>query len=319
MCAMRSVLVTGATGFVGSHLCDALLAMGVEVYAIDDLCTGRLSNLEQSLASSRLHFLEHDVALGIPAAMCLSFDWICHLASPASPPVYQRMPVHTLKVNTLGTMHVLEHAKSTGAKVLLASTSEVYGDPLQHPQCESYWGNVNPIGLRSCYDEGKRAAESLCVAYQREYGVQTQIIRIFNTYGPRMSMDDGRVISNFMIQCLHGKPLSLYGDGQQTRSFLYIGDLIEAIIRLLQLEHCCPPMNIGNPMECTITELAATVATIAGVPFRVSQDALPADDPRKRCPDISLAQRELQWTPTVNLSQGLRLTYEYFRQEMGKA
>jgi len=314
------ILVTGAAGFLGSHLCDRLLAEGHEVVGMDNFLTGDPQNLAHLADHPHFSFIRHDVTqfVFVPGKV----DAVLHFASPASPnrnsPYgYPNLPIQTLKVGAMGTHHALGVAKAHNARFLMASTSEVYGDPEVHPQPESYWGKVNPIGERSVYDEAKRYAEAMTMAYHRYHGVDTRIVRIFNTYGPRMRLDDGRVIPNFIKQALQGKPLTVYGDGSQTRSFCYVDDLIEGIYRLLLSdEH--EPVNIGNPDEFTILELAETVNRIlgneAGIVFM--EDARDRDDPQRRCPDISRARERLQWAPQVNLETGLKHTIEDFRQRL---
>jgi UDP-glucuronate decarboxylase len=308
---LADAVVTGAAGFLGSHLVDRLLADGVAVIAVDNLSTGRLSNLRDAAKFHRFRLRRLDLARArtLPRA-----ERYFHLASPAAPPVYQRDPVGTLLVNAEGTHRVLEAARRADARVLLASTSEVYGDPEVHPQVESYWGHVNPVGLRSCYDEGKRYGEALAVAYRRHYDLDVRIARIFNTYGPRMDPKDGRVVSNFIVQGLRGQPFTLYGSGTQTRSFCYVADMVEGVARLMEAEREVPtPMNLGNPREFTMRETAQLVARILGVPVRFERRALPADDPRQRSPDIHLARKYLHWSPQIPLEAGLARTVEYFR------
>ena len=299
----KKILVTGGAGFIGSHLCKALLSRKIEVYVIDNLSTGSLTNIEEFIDDTNFHFVQADLCDGI--LFNESFDWICHLASPASPDAYRREPIATLRVNTEGTRLVLEYARQCNAKVLFASTSEVYGDPKMHPQKEDYWGNVNCYGERSCYDEGKRCAEALCYAYAQTYGVRIQIIRIFNTYGPRMQATDGRVICNFLEQISQGKTLSIYGNGEQTRCFQYIDDLLAAIMRILSMEVCTSPMNIGNPEECSILELAKLLCELTSSDLELKYFSMPLDDPSRRCPDISFAQQALGWSPRVSLREGL--------------
>lgn len=300
---LKKVLITGGAGFIGSHLCEALLSAAVEVYVVDNLSTGSWGNIESFLPSASFHFVQADICDGIPFNE--AFDWICHFASPASPDAYRQDPIGTIRVNTEGTRLVLEYALHCHAKVLLASTSEVYGDPEVHPQRENYWGHVNPYGERACYDESKRCAEALCYAYTQSYGLQVQIIRIFNTYGPRMQSTDGRVICNFLEQITRGEALSIYGSGGQTRSFQYIDDLISAIMLILSRETCVSPMNIGNPEECSIMELARLLCELTGSALDFKYQPMPLDDPSRRCPDISLAQETLGWKPQVSLRDGL--------------
>ncbi|WP_419164821.1 UDP-glucuronic acid decarboxylase family protein [Candidatus Palauibacter sp.] len=305
------LVVTGAAGFLGSHLTDRLLAEGHTVLGIDNLITGRRENLSHLEDDPRFRLLERDVSEHLEIEDEL--DGIFHLASPASPVDYLRFPIQTLKAGALGTHNTLGLAKARGARLLLASTSEVYGDPLVHPQPESYWGHVNPIGPRGVYDEAKRFAEAITMAYHRAHGVDTRIVRIFNTYGPRMRPDDGRVVSNFIVQALRGEPLTIYGDGSQSRSFCYVSDLVEGIWRLFNAElHA--PLNLGNPGEYTIRALAELVVAATGSASPLEARPLPTDDPRVRRPDISLASAELGWTPRIPLEVGLRRTVAYFQR-----
>jgi UDP-glucuronate decarboxylase len=310
-------VVTGGGGFVGSHLVDKLLASGSRVVVVDNFVTGRLSNLRGALATGRCELLSQDLtdAPELPAAR-----GIFHLASPASPPGYQARPIETLWVNAAGTRTVLEAARRSPCPVVLASTSEVYGDPEVHPQVETYWGSVNPVGVRSCYDEGKRFAEALSMAYRRAHHVDVRIARIFNTYGPRMDPDDGRVVSNFVTQALEGRPLTVYGTGSQTRSFCFVSDLVRGLVALMAVDGIPDggPVNLGNPTETTVHELARLVAEIAGVRLETRASESPADDPRRRCPDIGRAERYLGWTPEVPLRDGLRATLDSFRLELGR-
>jgi len=309
---MTRILVTGAAGFLGSHLTDRLLADGHHVLGIDNCSTGSVQNIRHLRNEPRFTFEERDI--------CKSFDpgyvdYVFNLASPASPPGYLRLALETLRVGSVGTETTLEIAHKYNAGFLHASTSECYGDPMEHPQSESYWGNVNPIGLRSVYDESKRFSEALTMAYHRYRGVNTHLVRIFNTYGPRLHPNDGRVISNFMMQALRGEPLTVYGEGQQTRSFCYVSDLIEGIVRLARSdEHF--PTNIGNPTEFTILESAQTVLEVTGSSSSIQYEPLPEDDPTRRRPDISKARRLLSWEPKVSLREGLRLSLDYFRQRL---
>jgi UDP-glucuronate decarboxylase len=305
---MQIHLVTGGAGFLGSHLIDRLMEAGDEVICLDNYFTGRKSNIARWIGHPRFELIRHDVTEPIK----LEVDRIWHLACPASPIHYQFNPVKTAKTSFLGTYNMLGLARRVGARLLLASTSEVYGDPEVHPQPESYWGSVNPIGVRSCYDEGKRIAETLCFDYQRMNGVEVRVARIFNTYGPRMLLDDGRVVSNFIVQALRGKPLTLYGDGSQTRSFCYVSDLIEGLIRLMNGEHS-GPINLGNPDEFTIRELAQLVRMRINPDLRLEEKPLPQDDPQQRQPSIELARQQLDWQPTVSLEQGLAPTIDSFR------
>jgi dTDP-glucose 4,6-dehydratase len=302
-------LVTGGAGFLGSHLCDALLAEGYSVVAVDNLLTGRRANLHHLRNEPRFEFRELDINESFD---CGPVDYVFHFASPASPVDYMAHGVETLKVGSLGTIHALEVARRHNAKYLVSSTSECYGDPLQHPQKETYWGNVNPIGPRSVYDEAKRFTEAVTMAYHRYYKVDTRISRIFNTYGPRMQLNDGRVIPNFMKQALQGEPLTVYGDGSQTRSFCYVSDEIDGFIRLSKAsEHL--PVNIGNPVEFTILECALKVIEVTGSSSSIQYEPLPTDDPKQRQPDITKARTLLGWEPKVDLTAGLRLSLDYFR------
>jgi dTDP-glucose 4,6-dehydratase len=306
----RRALVTGGAGFLGSHLCDALLGEGYSVAAADNLLTGRLPNIEHLRNDSRFEFLEHDVCSPIP---CGAVDYVFHFASPASPVDYAAHGIETLRVGSYGTFEALELARRHAAKFMMASTSECYGDPLEHPQTETYWGNVNPIGPRSVYDEAKRFSEAVTMAYHRYYQVDTRILRIFNTYGPRMQTSDGRVIPNFMRQALRGEKLTVYGDGSQTRSFCYVSDEIDGIVRLSRSsEH--DPVNIGNPNEFTILECAQRVIAVSGSASTIQYEPLPQDDPKQRRPDISKARRLLGWDPRIHLESGLRLSLDYFRK-----
>ena len=303
-------LVTGGAGFLGSHLCDALLAEGYSVIAVDNLLTGRLSNLDHLRDEAQFEFRNIDINAPFD---CGPVDFIFHFASPASPVDYMEHGIETLQVGSLGTFHALEIARKYNAKYLVSSTSECYGDPLEHPQTETYWGHVNPIGPRSVYDEAKRFTEAVTMAYHRYYKVDTRISRIFNTYGPRMQINDGRVVPNFMKQALNGEDLTVYGDGSQTRSFCYVSDEIEGFIRLSKSdEHL--PVNIGNPTEFTILECAQCVLAVTGSKSKIRYEALPQDDPKQRRPDISKAKRLLQWEPKINLETGLRLSLDYFKK-----
>jgi len=303
------ILVTGGAGFIGSHLCERLLKEGNEVLCLDNFFTGRRENIIHLLDNPRFELIRHDVTEPI----LLEVDQIYNLACPASPVHYQYNPVKTVKTSVMGTINMLGLAKRVRARILQASTSEVYGDPLIHPQTEDYWGNVNPIGLRSCYDEGKRLAETLMTDYHRQNKVDIRIARIFNTYGPRMLEDDGRVVSNFIVQALRGQSLTLYGEGQQTRSFCYVDDLLEGLIRLMNADGIHDPVNLGNPGEFTIKQLAEEVIKTCESKSGFTYLPLPADDPRQRKPDISRAQALLGWNPTIPLQDGLRRTVEDFR------
>lgn len=306
------ILVTGGAGFVGSHLIDRLLEQGHEVLCLDNLFTGRKENITHHLGNPKFEFIRHDIIEPI----LLEVDQIYNLACPASPVHYQHNPVKTIKTSVMGTLNMLGLAKRVKARILQASTSEVYGDPHVHPQEESYWGHVNPIGTRSCYDEGKRVAETLMFDYHRQSNVDIRIIRIFNTYGPRMLEDDGRVVSNFIVQALRGEPLTVYGQGQQTRSFCYVSDLVEGMMRLMNGEHI-GPINIGNPGEFTILELAQKVKAMTGSSSEIVYNPLPLDDPKQRRPDITKAQTLLDWNPGIALEVGLDRTIGDFAQRMG--
>lgn len=304
------VLVTGGAGFIGSHLCELLVEEGCHVYCLDNLCTGSMDNLEGLRGHPRFKFILADVT----EPLTLQVDAVAHLASPASPVDYQRMPVETMLANSMGTYQVLEVSRKNGARFLLASTSEVYGDPLQVPQNEEYTGNVNPVGPRACYDESKRFAEALTFTYRRLYGLETVILRIFNTYGPRMRREDGRVVPNFIQQALAGEPLTVYGDGSQTRSFCYIDDLVEGIYAALRSERAVGQViNLGNDREMTVLELAQHVKEMLGSPSEITFLTLPQDDPRRRRPDLSRARELLGWGPSTGLEEGLRRTVEWFR------
>lgn len=305
----RRILVTGGAGFVGSHLCDALLANGHEVLCVDNFYTGQKANIAHLFADPLFELVRHDVTF----PLYLEVDEIYHLACPAAPIHYQRDPVQTLKTSVHGSINVLGLAKRLKARVLQASTSEVYGDPEIHPQPESYWGNVNPIGVRSCYDEGKRAAETLFFDYHRQHGLEVKVARIFNTYGPRMHVNDGRVVSNFILQALLGEPITLYGEGEQTRSFCYVDDLVAGLVALMESPpEFCGPVNLGNPNEMTIRELAEAIIEITGSASKLVHKPLPSDDPKKRRPDITLARETLGWSPGVALRDGLEKTIAYF-------
>jgi dTDP-glucose 4,6-dehydratase len=308
-------LVTGGAGFLGSHLCDALLAEGYSVVAVDNLLTGRPENLKHLSNESRFEFRELDICDPFD---CGKVDYVFHFASPASPVDYSVHGIATLKVGSLGTFNALEMARKYSAKYLISSTSECYGDPLEHPQKETYWGNVNPIGPRSVYDESKRFSEAVTVAYRRYHKVDTRIVRIFNTYGPRMQLNDGRVVPNFMKQALRGEDLTVYGDGRQTRSFCYVSDEIDGFIRLAKSGEP-GPINIGNPREFTILECAQIVLAVTGSKSRIVYEPLPQDDPKQRCPDITKARQLLAWEPTVQLEEGLKLSLEYFRNAVERS
>ena len=310
---MSTALVTGGAGFVGSHLCDRLLADGHTVVALDDLSTGSRENIAHLMGRKDFRFVLQDVTTPFE----IHADWIFHLACPASPVHYQRNPIKTVVTNVVGTLNGLSLASRIGARFLLASTSEVYGDPDVHPQTEEYRGNVNPIGPRACYDEGKRCAETLCFDHYREAGVDIRVARIFNTYGPRMAVNDGRVVSNFVVQALRGEDITLYGDGQQTRSFCYVSDLVEGLYKLMKGNEI-GPVNIGNPGEFTIAELAQQVLELTGAKSKLVKRPLPADDPKQRRPDISKAKAKLGYEPKVPLSEGLKPTLEYFRAALAR-
>jgi len=309
------ILVTGGAGFIGSHLCERLLSEGHDVICLDNFFTGRKENIAHLLDDHRFELIRHDVTEPI----LLEVDQIYNLACPASPIHYQYNPIKTVKTNVMGTINMLGLAKRVRARILQASTSEVYGDPVVHPQTEDYWGNVNCIGLRSCYDEGKRVAETLMMDYHRQGHVDTRIVRIFNTYGERMLENDGRVVSNFVVQALKGEELTIYGDGNQTRSFCYVSDLVDGITRLMaaEAEDIHMPVNIGNPGEFTMNELAEKVGEILGKPIKVKHLPLPTDDPKQRKPNIERAQKLLGWKPTIPLAEGLKKTIDYFSEIVG--
>lgn len=308
----QKILITGAAGFIGSHLCDRFLREGFQVIGMDNLLTGSLNNIQHLFKLKEFEFYHHDVSrfVHVPGTL----DYILHFASPASPIDYLKMPIQTLKVGSLGTHNLLGLAKEKRARILIASTSEVYGDPLEHPQTEQYWGNVNPIGPRGVYDEAKRFQEAITMAYHRYHGLETRIVRIFNTYGPRMRVDDGRVLPAFFKQAIRGESLSIFGDGSQTRSFCYVDDLVEGIYRLLMSDYALP-VNLGNPQEITIREFAEEIHALVNNPqAQISYHPLPVDDPKQRRPDISLAKNLLQWEPKVDRKEGLKMTYEYFKE-----
>ena len=309
-------LVTGGAGFIGSHLCERLLADDLEVICVDNLITGRRQNVAGLLEDPGFTYLHHDVVEPLPPLPRL--DQIYHLASPASPPAYQHYPVETLRVNSEGTRHLLELAAAHGARLLYASTSEVYGDPLEHPQCEEYRGNVSTVGPRSMYDEAKRYGEALTITFAQAHGVETRIVRIFNTYGPRMDPSDGRVVSNFIVQALRGGPLTVYGDGSQTRSFQYVDDLIDGMVRLMASAHRSP-LNIGNPSEYSVLQLARLIQEMTGTTAPIEFRPLPGDDPKQRRPDITLATTVLKWQPRVPVTVGLASTIDYFHEQLGVA
>ncbi len=310
---MKRVLVTGGSGFIGSHLCERLLKEGNDVICLDNFFTGQKQNVAHLIGSPYFELVRHDVIQPYYAEV----DEIYNLACPASPVHYQYNPIKTVKTSVMGAINMLGLAKRIKAKILQASTSEVYGDPKVHPQQEAYWGNVNPIGLRSCYDEGKRCAETLFMDYHRQNGVKIKIVRIFNTYGPRMFMNDGRVVSNFVVQALKNEDITIYGDGSQTRSFQYVDDLVEGMLRLMATpDDFTGPVNIGNPGEFTIKELAEKVIALTGSRSKLVYRPLPSDDPTQRKPDITLARERLQWSPEVQLEEGLKKTIAYFEEEL---
>jgi dTDP-glucose 4,6-dehydratase len=307
---MKRVLITGAAGFLGSHLCERFIKDGYHVIGMDNLITGRLKNIEHLFALPNFEFHHHDVSkfIHIPGQL----DYILHFASPASPIDYLKIPIQTLKVGSLGIHNCLGLAKAKGARLMIASTSEVYGDPSVHPQPESYWGNVNPVGPRGVYDEAKRFQEAITMAYHTYHGLETRIVRIFNTYGPRMRLNDGRVLPAFIGQALRGEDLTIFGDGSQTRSFCYVDDLIEGIVRLLHSD-CADPVNIGNPDEITISQFAEEITALTGTNQKVIYKDLPVDDPKQRQPDITKARALLDWQPKIDRKEGLKRTYAYFR------
>jgi len=307
---MKTILVTGGTGFIGSNLCEKLLELGNYVICVDNNFTGSLENISHLRSNTNFEFIRHDVT----HPLFIEVDQIYHLACPASPKDYQYDSIKTIKTNVMGTLNMLGLARRTKASILITSTSEVYGDPKISPQHEDYWGNVNPIGIRSCYDEGKRLAETLMMEYHRNYNVDTRIVRIFNTYGPRLNKDDGRVVSNFVVQALEGKPLTIYGDGSQTRSFCYIDDQVDGLIKTMASDYHLP-INIGNPNELTINEIGEIVLKLTGSDSKMVYMDLPQDDPMRRNPDITKAREILGWEPKVGLEEGLKKTIEYFRKK----
>lgn len=317
MAHAKRVLITGGAGFLGTSLCELLLEAGHTVICLDNFQTGCKENVQHLLVRPQFELIRHDITQPV----WLEVDWIFNLACPASPVHYQQNPIKTIKTSVIGTLNLLGLAKRVGARIFQASTSEVYGDPEQHPQTESYWGHVNPIGTRACYDEGKRCAEALCMDYHRRHGLDTRIVRIFNCYGPRMALDDGRVVSNFIAQALTGQPLTIYGDGQQTRSFCYVDDMIAGFLRLMQYEgdDCHEPHNIGNPAEFTIKQLAQIVQEAVGQQVVLAHRPLPADDPKQRRPNIERARRNLLWEPKISLHDGVTRTAAAFRRRLGKA
>lgn len=309
------ILVTGGAGFLGSHLCERLVSEGHEVVCLDNFFTGTRENVSKLLVHPRFELHRHDVQ----APLTMEVDQIYHLACPASPVHYQRNPVRTIRTSVEGTLNMLDVARECGARMMISSTSEVYGDPAVHPQNEEYWGNVNPIGPRACYDEGKRCAEALAVSYASQYGTQVRIARIFNTYGPRLHQADGRVVSNFIVQALRSEPITVYGEGTQTRSFCFVSDLIEGFLRLMSSDHGAAPVNLGNPRESTMIELAESIIRLTASRSRIEHRPLPKDDPIRRRPDINRAKSLLDWEPKVSLEDGLRATIEYFRERLSRA
>jgi len=310
---MNRILVTGGAGFLGSHLCQLLLGRGSDVVCIDNFFSGHKDNIRPFIAHPYFELIRHDVI----HPLFIEIDRIYHLACPASPIHYQQNPIKTVKTNVMGTINMLGLAKRIKSRILLTSTSEVYGDAQVHPQTESYWGNVNPIGVRSCYDEGKRVAETLMMDYHRQNRVDVRIVRIFNTYGPRMAINDGRVVSNFIVQALRNEPLTIYGDGSQTRSFCYVSDLIEGLCRMMDAEGLTGPLNLGNPGEFTISELAEKIIRLTQSRSKITHKPRPSDDPLHRRPDISLAREKLGWEPKVSLEEGLAQTIDYFKERLG--
>jgi len=306
----QTILVTGGGGFIGSHLCELLLSRGNDVICLDNFFTGSKNNIRHLLSNPSFELIRHDVTIPIE----LEVDAIYNLACPASPIHYQHDPVQTIRTSVLGAMNMLDLARRLRIPILQSSTSEVYGDPHEHPQRETYWGNVNPIGIRSCYDEGKRCAETLFFDYHRQYGIPIKVVRIFNTYGPQMLPNDGRVVSNFIVQALHGHDITIYGDGSQTRSFCYVADLVAGLEAMMHTTHAVTgPVNLGNPGEFSVRELAEAIIRLTGSKSKIVYKPLPQDDPVRRKPDISIAQEKLGWTPKVPLEEGLRLTIDYFR------
>ncbi len=309
---LKTILVTGGAGFIGSHLCERLLREGNTVVCVDNFLTGSKKNIADLLKHyPSFTFLRHDIT----KPLSLRADEVYNLACPASPPYYQKDPIRTLKINTIGIFNMLELARKNHARFLQASTSEIYGDPLEHPQRESYWGHANPIGPRACYDEGKRVAETICVEYHAQYKLDIRIVRIFNTYGPRMAPNDGRVVSNFIVQALQGKPLTIYGDGSQTRSFCYVDDMVDGLIRMMR-SNVRGPVNLGNPHEFSVGTLAQKVLRITHTKSCIVRKTLPTDDPKQRRPDITLAWKQLHWKPNVELAEGLQKTIAYFQEKI---
>jgi len=308
----KTILITGGAGFIGSHLCEYLIKQGHKIICLDNLFTGSKKNVSHLIKSKNFKFVKHDIVE--PFFIKEKIDQIYNLACPASPISYQFNPIRTVKANTIGVINMLGLAKFHKARILQASTSEVYGDPVEHPQKESYWGNVNPIGPRSCYDEGKRVAETLFFNYYYKHGLEIRVARIFNTYGPNMAEDDGRVVSNFVTQILRNKNITIYGKGDQTRSFCYISDLVEGLIKLMNQEKIIGPINLGNPAELTIKEIAKKIIILTGAKSKLVFKPLPKDDPKKRRPDITLARKKLNWQPKIKLDEGLKKTIEYFKK-----
>ena len=309
---MARIAITGGAGFIGSHLTDLLLSLGHEVVVVDNLFTGRKTNFEHNLDNKNFEFIRHDVVF----PLYLEVDEVYHLACPASPEHYQYNAIKTIKTNVLGTINMLGLAKRSKASFLLASTSEIYGDPLEHPQKETYWGNVNTVGPRSCYDEGKRIAETLAMNYRVQNNVNTKIVRIFNTYGPRMLFNDGRVVSNFIVQALKGEDITIYGDGTQTRSFCFVEDLIQGFVKMIAKKDFFGPCNLGNPTELNMKELATKIITLTNSKSKIVYRPLPQDDPKRRKPSIIKANELLNWKPTVSLEEGLKITIDYFMEEV---
>jgi UDP-glucuronate decarboxylase len=312
---MKRILITGGAGFLGSHLCEYFVEQGADVLCVDNFFSGSKNNIRHLLADPHFELIRHDVI----HPLFVEVDRIYHLACPASPIHYQYNAIKTVKTNVMGTINMLGLAKRTEARILLASSSEVYGDAQVHPQTEDYWGHVNPIGPRSCYDEGKRVAETLMMDYHRQNGTDIKIVRIFNTYGPRMAVDDGRVVSNFIVQALQNKPLTVYGDGRQTRSFCFVTDLIAGLVAMMEIEDFTGPVNIGNPEEFSVGELAQRILSLTGSKSEISYNPLPQDDPVQRCPDISLAKKRLRWKPQIPLDEGLKKTIPHFQKILGLA
>jgi UDP-glucuronate decarboxylase len=310
---MNRILITGGAGFLGSHLCEHFAKKGSDVICVDNFFSGNKDNIRHLLTHPHFELIRHDII----HPLFVEVDRIYHLACPASPIHYQYNAIKTVKTNVMGTINMLGLAKRTGARILLASSSEVYGDAQVHPQPETYWGNVNPIGLRSCYDEGKRVAETLMMDYHRQNNIDIRIVRIFNTYGPRMAVDDGRVVSNFIVQALQNKPLTVYGEGSQTRSFCYVADLISGLVAMMENDGFIGPVNVGNPAEFSIEDLAHKVIALTQSASQISYNPLPPDDPVRRCPDIALATKHLGWKPQIPLEEGLKKTIVYFRKVLG--